>query len=61
MKVCWNTDVKCSNVERFNGSLKSKQYKWFTRNNTYSYVDVFNKFVSGYDDAMHLSTGMTRR
>jgi transposase InsO family protein len=35
MRVCRNPDVKCAIVERFNRTLKSKLYKWFTLKNTY--------------------------
>jgi hypothetical protein len=39
-------------------ALKSKLYKWFQRNNTYCYLEVLFKFVSGYNDTVHSSTGM---
>jgi hypothetical protein len=56
MRVCRNPDVKCVIVERFNRTLTFKLYKWFTWKNTHRYVDVLEKFVSGY--AVHSSTGM---
>jgi hypothetical protein len=58
MRVCRNPDVKCAIVERFNRTLKSKLFKWFTRTNSYRYVDVLDNFITGYNDTMHLSTGM---
>jgi transposase InsO family protein len=48
-RVCRNPDVKCAVAERFNRTLKTKLYKWFTRNNTYRYVEVLENVVSGYD------------
>jgi hypothetical protein len=36
MIFCRNPDVKCSIVERFNRTLKSKLYKWFTRSKNVS-------------------------
>jgi len=45
-------------LERFNRTLKSKLYKLFTWKNTHRYVDVLDKFVSGYNDTVHSSTGM---
>jgi hypothetical protein len=47
MRVCRNPDVKCAVVERYNGTLKSNLYKWFTRNHTYRYVDVLHKSGTG--------------
>ena len=32
--------------------------KWLTRNNTYRYVDILDKFVAGYNVSVHSSTGM---
>jgi hypothetical protein len=58
MRVFRNPDVKCDIVERFNRNFKSEQYKWFTWKNTHRYLDVLEKFVSGYSDAVHSSTGM---
>jgi hypothetical protein len=43
----------------FYRKLKSKLFKWFTRINSYRYVDALNKFITGYNDTMHSSTGMT--
>lgn len=46
MRVCCNPDLKCAFVERFNGTLKSKMYIWFTRNNTHRYFDLLSRFVA---------------
>jgi hypothetical protein len=58
MRVCRIPDEKCAIVERFNRTLKSKLYKWFKRTNSYRYVDVLDKFITGYNNTMHSSTGM---
>lgn len=47
MSVCRNPTVNCAIVELFNRTLKSKLYKLLMCNNTYHYVDVLEKFVSG--------------
>jgi len=60
MRVCRNSDVKCAVMERFKRTLKSKLYKWFTRNNTYRYVDVLDKYVTGYNDTVHSNPSSTR-
>jgi hypothetical protein len=38
-----NPDINDAIVERFNRTLKTKMYKYFTKNNTYRYLDVINK------------------
>ena len=58
VRVCRNPDVKCSIVERFNRTLKSKLCRWFTRN-TYRYMDVVEKYITGYD-AMTPALGWPR-
>jgi transposase InsO family protein len=38
-----NPDIMGAVIERFNKSLKTRMYKYFTKNNTYRYLDVINK------------------
>jgi len=33
-------------------------YKYFTKNNTYRYLDVINKVLTGYNKSMHSTIGM---
>ena len=39
-----NRDIQGAVIDCFNKSLKKRLYKHFTKNNTYSYLDVINKF-----------------
>ena len=57
-QVCRNPDVKCSVVERFNRTLKTKMYKYFTYKNSYRYIDVLQKFLTAYNNTIHSSMGM---
>lgn len=57
-RVCRNPDVKCAVIERWNRTLKTKMYKYFTGKNTYRYIDVLDKFVEGYNNTVHSTTGM---
>jgi hypothetical protein len=41
-----NPDIKGAIIERFNITLNSKMYKYFTKNNTYHYLDVINKLLT---------------
>lgn len=48
MRMCRDPEVKCAILERFNRTLKYKLYNWFTRKDTYRYVDVLDKLIAGY-------------
>ena len=48
-----NPDVKAACVERFNRTLKTKMYKYFTHYNTRRYVDVSPKLLNSYNNAIH--------
>lgn len=47
--------TKASVVERFNRTLKTKMWKYFTHNNTYKYIDVLDKFLESYNHTYHSS------
>ena len=51
-------DAKASVVERFNRTLKSKLYRYFTATNTLRFVDVLPKLVQQYNQNYHRSIGM---
>ena len=57
-QVCRNPDVKCAVIERYNRTLKTRMYKYFTYRNTYRFIDVLDKFVKGYNDTVHSAIGM---
>ena len=50
--------IKCSLVERFNRTLMSKLWRYFTRNRTLRYLDVLGDIVESYNDTRHKSIGM---
>jgi Integrase core domain len=53
-----NPDVKASVVERFNRTLKTKMFKYFTHANTYKYVDVLSSLVASYNSSVHSAIGI---
>ena len=53
-----NEDLKASVVERFNRTLKTKMYRYFTHANTRRYVDVLDDIVHSYNNTYHRSIGM---
>ena len=42
-------------VERFNRTLKTKMWKYFTHNHTYSYIDVLDQLLHSYNHTYHSS------
>ena len=52
-------DAKASIVERFNRTLKSKLYRYFTAANTLKYVDILPKLVNQYNRTYHRSIKTT--
>ena len=50
-----NSEQKASVVERFNRTLKEKMFKFFTLQNTYTYLNVLDDIVKGYNASYHRS------
>lgn len=48
-------ETKASVVERFNRTLKTKMWKYFTSRNTRKYVDVLEQLVTSYNHSFHTS------
>lgn len=53
-----NEDLKASVVERFNRTLKTKMYRYFTYKNTRRFVDVLDDLLHSYNNTHHRSIGM---
>ena len=53
-----NEETKASIVERFNRTLKTRMWRYFTKNQSVRYVDVLQAFMRSYNDAYHRSIGM---
>ena len=56
-----DSEQKASIVERFNRTLKTRMFKYFTNSNTYRYVDVLPALVDGYNATYHRSIKMKPR
>ena len=52
-----NDDIKAAVVERFNRTLKSKMWRYFTRENTYRFVEVLPDLMHSYNNTHHRSIG----
>ena len=46
-------------VERFNHTLKTCMWKYFTARNTHVYIDILQEIVQGYNISYHRSIGQT--
>ena len=46
-------------IERFNRAIKEKMFKYFSANNTRTFVDVLDLFVDQYNNTIHSSINMT--
>ena len=54
----YNEETKACIAERFNRTLKTKMWKYFTQNNTRRYVDVLDDLVHSYNNTYHRSIKM---
>ena len=48
-----NDDIKACIVERFNRTLKTRLWRYFTKNSTHRYLDVLPKLTKSYNDSYH--------
>lgn len=54
-----NDDTKCAIVERFNRTLKSKMWRYFTYTKSLRYIEVLPKLLMSYNNTLHRSIKMT--
>ena len=54
-----NEETKASIVERFNRTLKTRMWRYFTKYQTVRYIDALQDFVQSYNNTYHRSIGMT--
>jgi len=45
-----NEDIKCTVVELFNRTLKSRMFRYFTYKSTSRYLDVLQQLVSAFNN-----------
>ena len=54
-----NSELKASVVERFNHTLKTRMWKYFTAKNNRVYIDILQDIVHGYNNSYHRSIGQS--
>jgi len=52
-------ETKAQVVERFNRTLKSKMWKYFTQNKTMKWTDILPNLIKNYNSSYHRSIKMT--
>ena len=52
-------EEKCSVIERWNRTIKTKLWKYFTANGTHKYVDILQPLIDKYNNTKHRSIKMT--
>ena len=52
-------ETKAAVVERFNRTIKTRMWRYFTHNNTHCYVNVLEKLLSSYNKSFHRSIGIS--
>jgi hypothetical protein len=57
--VTHNVETKASIAERFNRTLKTRMWRYFTRKGTQHYLDVLANLVRAYNHSHHRSIGRT--
>ena len=53
-----NEETKASIVARFNRTLKTRMWRYFTKTQSVRYVDVLQAFMRSFNDTYHRSIGM---
>ena len=54
-----NNDEKCSVVERWNRTIKTQLWRYFSANGTQKYTDILQPLMRKYNSTKHRSIGMT--
>ena len=52
-------EEKCSVVERWNRTIKTKLWKYFTANGTRKYIDILDALIEKYNNTFNRAIGMT--
>jgi transposase InsO family protein len=54
-----NEDIKASIAERFNRTLKTKMWRYFTHKSTNKFIDILPDMVHSYNNTYHRTIGRT--
>ena len=54
-----HNDEKCSVIERWNRTIKTQLWRYFSANGTHKYTDILQPLIEKYNSTKHRSIGMT--
>ena len=54
-----NNDEKCSVVERWNRTIKTQLWRYFSANGTQRYINILQPLIDKYNSTKHRSVGMS--
>ena len=54
-----HNDEKCSVIERWNRTIKTQLWRYFSANGTKKYIDILQPLIDRYNSTKHRSIGMT--
>ena len=54
-----NNDEKCSVIERWNRTIKTQLWRYFSANGTQKYTNILQPLIDKYNSTKHRSIGMT--
>jgi Integrase core domain/Chromo (CHRromatin Organisation MOdifier) domain len=62
LNICFfttkNVEIKCAVVERFNRTLKSRMFKYFTSKGHRKYIEILPQLMTAYNGSIHSTTKM---
>ena len=53
-----DSSIKASVIERFNRTLMGRLYRYFTKHNSYRYVEILPNIIKSYNNSVHSATGV---
>ena len=60
VEICsTQNDEKCSVIERWNRTIKTQLWRYFSANGTQKYIDILQPLIDKYNATKHRSIGMT--
>lgn len=51
--------IKCAIVERFNGTIRARIYRYLHHANTGKFIDVLDEIIQSYNESFHRTIGMS--
>ena len=53
-----DSSIKAAIIERFNRTLMGRLYRYFTKHNSYRYIEILPNIIKSYNSSVHSATGV---